>query len=189
MKCLLGPSTSRSARLPELSALHTFLDLTSALAGFVRAHLIVLNDAVQTAHNIVASERLFRISIATDLCGFASDAVLAAAFYVLLKPVNRGIALFASFARLADAAILGVITLNSFVVLRLLSGADYLRAFQTDQLQALARLFLGVHISGYQIGLIFACLGSTCTSYLLLKSRYVPRPLAASGSRLNRTRR
>jgi len=36
-----------------------------------------------------------------------------------------------------------VIALNLLEVLRLLSGADYLRVFETDRLQALARLYLG----------------------------------------------
>ena len=70
-----------------------------------------------------------------------------------------------------------LITVNLFTVLRLLSGADYLRVFGADRLQALVRLYL----SGddlYYVGLLFYGLGSTVSSYLWFKSRYIPRSLA-----------
>lgn len=157
-------------------------NVTAIFAAFyVRAHLIVWESAGQTAHNIVGSETLFRVGIASDLVAFACDVVLAAAFYILLKPVGRGLALTGSFFRLADSAILGVMTITSFIALRLLSGAEYLRVFPADQLQALARLVLGAHEAGYLIGLIFFSLGSTCTSYLLAKGRLIPKPLALLG--------
>ncbi len=71
--------------------------------------------------------------------------------------------------------------MNDFTGLLLLSGADYLRAFDTQQLQALARLFVGVQADGYRIGMAFLGLGSTVFSYLWFKSRYIPRGLAAWG--------
>jgi hypothetical protein len=72
-------------------------------------------------------------------------------------------------------------TLSSFDVLRVLSGADYLRAFEADQLQALARMYIGAHGAGYNVAEIFLGLGSTVFSYLWFKSRYIPRALAAWG--------
>jgi hypothetical protein len=148
---------------------------------YARAPLIVPGDAMRTAINIAASERLFRVGSVIHLITFASDAMLAVALYVVLRPVNRNLALLAAFWRLADCSILSVNMLNDFVVLRLLSGADYLRAFDTKQLQALARLFYGVEGAGFQIGFVFLGLGSTVFSYLWLKSRYIPRALAAWG--------
>lgn len=131
--------------------------------------------------NIAASERLFRIGSVIHLITFASDAMLAVALYVVLKPINKNIALLAAFWRLADCAILAINMLNDFVVLRLLSGADDLRAFDTKQLQALARLFYSVEGSGFQIGFVFLGLGSAVFSYLWFQSRYIPRALAAWG--------
>lgn len=148
---------------------------------YARGPLIVGGDAMQTAINIAASERLFRISSVIHLITFASDAVLAVALYVILRPVNRNVALLALSWRLVDCAVLSVNLLNDFVVLRLLSGADYLRAFDTKQLQALARMFISVEAAGFQIGFVFLGLGSTVFSYLWLRSRYVPRGLAALG--------
>ena len=62
-----------------------------------------------------------------------------------------------------------------------MSGADDLRAFRPEQLQALAALFVSVHAAGYRIATVFFALGSAVFSYLFFKSRYIPRPLAAWG--------
>ena len=183
------PAVSRRTIEPEQHAaakvvgfIYLIAMATSIFAElYARAPLIVRGDAMQTAMNIVASERLFRIGSVIHLITFASDAVLAVALYVVLRPINRNVALLAGFWRLADCSILAVNMLNDFVVLRLLSGADYLRAFDTKQLQALARLFIGVEAAGFQIGFVFLGLGSTLFSYLWVKSRYIPRALAAWG--------
>jgi hypothetical protein len=148
---------------------------------YARAPLIVAGDATRTAMNIVASERLFRIGSIIHLITFASDAMLAVALYVVLRPVNRNLALLAAAWRIVDCSILSVNLLNDFVVLRLLSGADYLKVFDLKQLQALARLFYGVEAAGFQIGFIFLGLGSTVFSYLWLQSRYIPKVLAGWG--------
>lgn len=148
---------------------------------YLRGSLIVPRDAAQTALNIAASERFFRISSVIHLLTFATDAVLAVALYTILKPINRSVALLAAFWRLADCAILSVAVLNDFAALRFLADTAYLRAFNTQQLQVLARVFLSIGAAGYQLGFVFLGLGSTVFSYLWLKSRYIPRPLAAWG--------
>jgi hypothetical protein len=148
---------------------------------YVCGQLIVSNNAAETARNIMAHERLFRLGIASNLGVFAVDVVLITALYVVLKPVNRNLALLAAFWGLIETAILVVITLNDFDVLRVLSGADYLQVFEADRLQALARLSIGAHGAGYNVGLVFAGLRSTVFCYLWFKSNYIPRTLAAWG--------
>jgi hypothetical protein len=148
---------------------------------YVRSRLIAYDNTAKTAANIMASERLFRLSIAGDLIGFATDVVLIVALYVILSTVNRNLALLAAFWRLIETFIEVVTTLSSFDVLRLLSGAAYLRAFEADRLQALTMLSIGAHDAGYEVGLFFFGLGSAVFSYLWLKSRYIPRALAAWG--------
>jgi hypothetical protein len=129
----------------------------------------------------VASERLFRLGIVSNLITFASVVVLVWALYVVFKPFNRNVALLAAFWRLAESAIFALIPLNDFVTLRLLSGDDDLRAFDAPQLQALAYTFVEVHDAGYLIGLVFFGLGSTVFAYLWFTSRYIPRALAGLG--------
>ena len=72
-------------------------------------------------------------------------------------------------------------TLNLFDALRLLSGASYLRVFDAERLQALAKLCLSQRFHEYHVGLLFFALASTVCSYLWFKSNYIPRPLAAWG--------
>jgi Domain of unknown function (DUF4386) len=147
---------------------------------FISPRLNVAGNAAETARNILAHESLFRLGIACDLIYAAGTVLLLTALYVILKPVSRNLALLATFWRLIYAVTWVVVALNLFTALRLLSGAEYLQAFGAEQLQALARL----HVSGfdtYYVGLLFYGLASTACAYLWLKSRYIPRGLAAWG--------
>jgi hypothetical protein len=149
--------------------------------SFVLDRLVVNGDAASTAHNIEASESLFRLGIAADVITFVSDVVIAWAFYELLKFVDKSLALLGAFLRVADGAILAGITLNGLITLRLLSGVDYLQAFDTYQLQSLARLYISVRGLGFYIGFVFLGCGSAVFAYLLLRSRYVPAVLPVWG--------
>jgi hypothetical protein len=141
----------------------------------------LFGEAAASAQNLTAHERLFRLGTASNLAAFALDVVLITALYVVLKPVNRNLALLATFWGLIETAILVVATLSDLEALRVLSGADYLRAFEADRLQALARLSLGAHGVAYHVGLVFAGLRSSVFCYLWFKSNFIPKTLAAWG--------
>jgi hypothetical protein len=148
---------------------------------YVLDKLIVSDNVAQTALNIMSHERLFRLGIACNLTVFALDIILITALYVVLKPVNRSLALLAAFWGLIETAVLVVAALSDFDVLRVLSGAGYLQAFEADRLQALARLSISAHGAAYNVGLVFAGLRSTVFCYLWFKSRFIPRALSAWG--------
>lgn len=148
---------------------------------FVRGRLVVPRDAVQTAANIRASETLFRLAIAGDLLIYTTLIVLVWGLYVILKPINRDGALLGAFFRIAEQAILATTTLTAFIALRLLSGAEYLRAGDATQLEVLARVFLSIYGLGLNVGFVFLGLGSAVFSYVWLRSGYIPRGLAWLG--------
>src|SRR5258708_19465514 len=148
---------------------------------YVRNQLIAFDNAAQTGEKNMGEERLFRLGIASNLTVFALDVVLITALYVVLMPVNRSLALLALGWGLIETAILVVVTLSDFDVLRVLSGADYLHAFEANRLQALARLSISAHADAYNVGLVLAGLRSTAFCYLWFKSRFIPRALAAWG--------
>jgi Domain of unknown function (DUF4386) len=148
---------------------------------YVRGQLVVSGNAAQTALNIVAHERLFRLGIASNLGVFAIDVVLIASLYVVFRPVNSSLALIAVGWGLIETAILVVVTLSDFDVLRILSGAEYLKVFDIDRLRALATLANGAHGDTYNVGLVFAGLRSTTFCYLWFKSGVIPRALAGWG--------
>jgi uncharacterized protein DUF4386 len=148
---------------------------------YVAGQLIVAGSAAETARNVIAHERLFRLGIASNLIVWMMDVVLVTALYVVLERVNRNLALLAAFFRLLETAVLANSTLSDLDVLRVLSGADYLQAFEAERLQALARLSMGAHGAAYGVGLMFFGVGSSVFGYLWFKSRYIPKVLAGWG--------
>jgi hypothetical protein len=179
----LGPVDDSQRKAAKVVGFTYLLALaTSVFAEFyVRGSLIVLDDAAQTARNIVAHEGLFRLGIVAGITTLAADVALIAALYVVLAPVARHLALAAAFWRLIETAVIALSAVSDLEVLRLLSGAPYAQPLGTDGLQALARLSVGSHGASFLIGLLFFGFGSTLFCYLWYRSGYVPRALAGLG--------
>jgi Domain of unknown function (DUF4386) len=141
---------------------------------FIRGKLMVSGDAISTANNIIASQSLWRIGIAGDLLMHVCDIPLMLIFYVLLKPVNKNLALLAVLFNLIQTAVLVANKLNLLIPLFLLGNADYLKAFEPNQLYALTYLFVKAHDYGFGIGLIFFGFACLIYGYLLFRSGYFP---------------
>lgn len=176
---IIDESQRRAAKAAGFAYLITFVIVVLVNFG-IHERLMVAGNAAETARNILAHERLFRIGVAGDLVYEAGLVVLLSALYVVLKPVGRTLALLAAFWRLVYAAMWVLMSLNLLIALRLLNGADYLRALGTDQSYTLARLYLS-GFDAYYVGLLFYGLASTACSYLFFKSGYIPRGLAGFG--------
>ena len=143
--------------------------------------LVVSGNVVATAQNIVAHETQFRLTVVCFLTYSLSVVVLLSALYVVLKPVNPGLALAGALSRLVFALLWLLSPLNLLGALRLLSNANYLQVFEPDRLQALAKLHLGASFDDYYVGLPFFGLAATICAWLWLKSNYVPKGLAIFG--------
>jgi len=139
--------------------------------------LIAPGDAATTVNNIMASESLFRLSIASDIIGQTAHIWLVLALYKLLKPVNDNHAVLMVIIGLIGVPIAMLNMLNHFAALLLLSGADYLTVFTADQLQALVMFFLDLLDHGFRIAYIPWGLWLFPLSYLIFKSGYIPRIL------------
>ena len=147
--------------------------------GLVESRLIVPGDDAATVNNIIANEFLYRAGIASELMMFVFVVMLSLALYLILRPVNKDLALAALFFRFGEAIIgVGVTVISGLIPLLLL---DREAVFEPGQLQALVGLFLSVRTAGLNIVLIFVGLGGTVFCYLFFKSKYVPGPLAAWG--------
>lgn len=147
---------------------------TCVFASFVRSRLIVFGDAAATANNITASKWLFRIGFMSDLLSALFFLLAAWALHVLLRPVNRDLALLFVLLNVAGVAVQGINPLNQIFALQLLSGADYLKVFQVDQLQALAMVFLNLHKYGFIIAQIFYGTWLLPLGYLVYRSGFLP---------------
>ena len=137
----------------------------------------VFVDAPATVNNMMAHESLFRIGFVISLFSVVPFLLAAWALYVLLKSVNKNLALLFLLLNLGGFAIWCFSTLNLFASLLLLSGADYLKVFQPDQLQALAMFFVNLYKNGYIIAQIPYGIWLFPLGYLVFKSGFLPKIL------------
>jgi len=168
-------STKKAARVAGV------LYLVNAATGFfgiiyVPGRLMISGNTSATANNILASERLFRLGIVSELICAAEWVFVLWALYRLLGGVNKTQASLMVILGLAFIPIMCVNALNEVAALTLLRGADYLSVFDQAQRQALALLFLDLHRYGYVIGWIFG-LYFFPFGMLVFKSGFLPRTL------------
>jgi hypothetical protein len=166
-------SPRKTARMTGL--FYLIFVLTTVLASYVRSQFIVSGDAATTANNIMASQGLFRVGFVTELVSAVFFLLAAWGLYVLLKPVNKNLALLFLLLNLGGVAVECLNALNLFAALQFLSGANYLTAFQTGQLQALAMSSLDLYTSGFLIAQIFFSAWLLPLGYLVYKSRFLPK--------------
>jgi Domain of unknown function (DUF4386) len=143
--------------------------------------LIVPRNAVDTARNILAHQTQFRVALICFITYGLGAIVLLTALYVILAPVNRGLALIGALFRLVFAILWLIAPLNSLAALRLLGDATYLKVFEPGRLQALARVQLAGSFDDYYVGLPFFGLAATVCAWLWLKSNYIPKGLSIFG--------
>jgi len=138
----------------------------------------VEGDLAATVNNIAANEMLFRTSIVLELAMYGLVILLAHTLYLTIKPINPGLALLASFFRLAEGIVGALLVILNIAALVLVSNAT---AFEPEQIQTLVGLFLDVKDLGLNIVLFLMGFGATIFCYLFFVSRYVPRILAGWG--------
>ncbi len=173
-------SQRAAAKVAGWSGLLTFAIVV--FGNFVLLNpLTVPGNAAATAQNIVAHETQFRLTVVCFLTYSLGVVVLLSALYVILKPVNPGLALVGALSRLVFAFLWLLSTLNMLSALRLLGNANYLQVFEPDRLQALAKLYLSANFDDYYVGLPFFGLAATICAWLWFKSNYIPRGLALYG--------
>src|SRR5215472_13389254 len=168
-------STKHTARLAGV------LYLVNGVTGFfgivyVPGKLIVSGNTAATAANILASERLFRLGIVSELVCAAEFIYLVWVLYRLLSGVNKTHAALMVLWGLAFIPVMAVNVLSEIAALTLFRGADFLSVINQANREALAMLFLDSHRYGYIVGWIFGPwlfhLG-----VLVYRSRLLPRIL------------
>ncbi len=159
-------------------ALYFIYIVIHVLANVIgRSNMIVFGDAAATAQNIMTLAWQFRIGYVTDLISAVLFLLTAWVLYVLLKSVNQNLALLFLLLNLGGVAVECVSDLFLVASQLVLSGADYLKVFQLDQLQALAMLSLYVYKNGSTIAQIFFGAWLFPLGYLVYKSGFLPRIL------------
>lgn len=159
-----------------------FLYLIMILAGgfaeaFVREGLTISGNAIATAHNILASEQLYRFGLVADLITLICGTILSLIFYILFKPVNRNLSLLALIFSIVASAVMAVNLLNQLAPLLLLHNTAYLKAFTMEQLQTLSLFFLNLQSQGYNISLLLFAFYFPIIGWLVYQSNFLPRIL------------
>ena len=147
-------STKQTARIAGV------LYLVNGATGFfgivyVPSKLIVSGNTAATTSNILASERLFRLGIVSELICAAEFIYLVWALYRLLSGVNKTHAALMMIWGLTFIPVMAVNVLSEIAALTLLRGADFLSVINQQNREALAMLFLDLHRYGYVVGWIF----------------------------------
>src|SRR6266516_886314 len=176
----IGNAQGTAARVAGWSGLLTFAIVV--FGNYVLLNpLIVPGNVAATAQNIAEHQTQVRVTAVCFLTYSLGVIVLLTALYVILKPINPGLALIGALFRLVFALLWLLSPLNLLGALRLLSNVNYLQVFEPDRLQALARLHIGANFDASYVGLPFFGLAATVCAWLWLKSNYIPKGLAIFG--------
>jgi hypothetical protein len=143
----------------------------------IGGQIIVDGDAATTANNILAHKDLFQLGFTLYLIEMTCQIALAVLFYVLLKPVNRNIALLALVFSLVGCTIKTLSRLFYIAPLLVLGDSPYLAAFSIEQLRALALLLLDVNDQAAGMALAFFGISTFLNGYLVFRSAFLPRIL------------
>jgi uncharacterized protein DUF4386 len=144
---------------------------------YVPARLFVSGDATATAHNLLASETLFRAGIASELFSTVAFLFLGRAVHRLLERVDeRRASLLLTFV-LASIPVSFLNAASDLAALMLARGPEFLSAFDERQRAALAMVFLRLHGQGLVLAQIFWGLWLFPFGVLVMRSGFFPRIL------------
>lgn len=167
-------SDKKSARIAGL--LFLILIITGVFAEFfVRAKIYLPNDAAATVKNIINNERLFRLSIISDMIMIIAFLLFPLFLYSIFKKIHKNLTAIMVICVLISVSIYGINMLNQIAVLLLTSNDTYLSAFEADQLSSLVMFFLKMHANGYFISQIFYGLYLLPLGYMIYKSGILPK--------------
>jgi hypothetical protein len=166
----------------KVFAVTYLISFATMIIAFTRwyAPILVWNDQAATARNIIAHEFAFRMYLSSAFVNGVGCVVVLVALYLVLRPISRGISLFAGLSLLMYVVLWYFSLLDQLYALRVMGGG-VLQGYDPQHLQALAGLQLASGWDAYYIGLAFSGLGTALFSYLFYRSRYIPRLLAALG--------
>lgn len=156
--------------------------LLSIVFGFLGemilpGRLIVRGDAAATAARILAHPTLFRLTFASYMVEGICDVLLLVFFYILLKPVDRNLALLSAFFGIVSMVTFAIAQSGFFASSLILRDTAGMTEFTTQQREALALLAIRI---GSMIAFLFLCMygiASMLRGYLIARSGYLPRLL------------
>jgi len=173
-------SQKKAVKIAGFMFLFAFIAPTLNWA-LVLSKLNVAGNALATANNIVANEFVFRMGITIELFMSVALIILGLALYVILKPINKNLAMLALLLKLVEATLMAVTVLIPYIALEVLSENPQTTLFTQEQLLLPIGLIFNAHTAITSVPMVFLGLDMMIFSYLFLKSKYIPRILAGFG--------
>jgi len=147
------------------------VSLPLGLLGSLSGRLIVQGDAVATANQVLGSEGLFRVGVASTLLLMMVDAcVVVLVFYQLLRPVNRVAAMLMVVLNLLGVPITMLNELNLLAIPLSLQGVES----APEQAQASVSFWMHMHESGSAIAGLFWGVWLLPYAFLVFRSAFLP---------------
>jgi hypothetical protein len=143
--------------------------LATMLAG------IGLGDAPQVYQAIVTNEGSFRLGLFIALTTGFLFLMAAWGLYVLLRRVNKDLALLFLLLNAVGVAIQGASMLSLASAMLQGDGASHMQAYSAAQLEGLALLSINVYRTGWVTAQLFFGTWLFPLGYLVYKSRFLPR--------------
>ncbi len=166
-----------AARARLAAALYIVSGVPAAYAVSTFSKLVVRTDAAATAANILRSEASFRLALAGDLVGILLVLASLLLLYGLLKPVEANLARLVVAGFIIGSTFQALNSLGDLAALALLERGAGLAGLPTPQAQALALLFLRLHVWSYDVALVFYGAGYVVMGPLLWRASFLPRVL------------
>jgi hypothetical protein len=138
---------------------------------------IGMGDAVQVSRAIATNEGSFRLALVIALISGFLFLMVAWGLYVLLRPVNRNLALLFLLLNTVGVATQGASLM--WLISALLQGdtAGSMQAYSPAQLEALAYQSINVYKVGFVTAQLFFGTWLFPLGFLVYRSGFLPRPL------------
>ena len=144
---------------------------------FFRQKVFSASDITTTTNNILSNTFLYRVGILSDMLMSLSYMLTALVLYKLLSSVNKNMAASMVVFATAGCVLLLFNILIEIAPLYILSGNDFMSAFNSTERQSLAMFFYNLYLHGYMIGQIFFSLWVLPLGILIYKSGFIPKVL------------
>jgi hypothetical protein len=147
--------------------------LASVLAGVLGS--IGLGTVPQISEAILTDPGSFRLGLVIALISGCLFLVVAWGLYVILRPVNRDLALLFLALNAVGVAIQGAAFLSLVSALLQTDVVSHMQAYSAAQLEGLAYLSIGVYKAGWVTAQLFFGTWLFPLGYLVYKSGLLPR--------------
>lgn len=168
-----GPTLAQAALIGGLGML--IMSGTPYAEFGVYAKMVVPDDPAATLANIQARPGRFVTALMLFLLTFVGDLIVAWAFYYLLAPVNRALALLTAWLRIVYTVIAIVAVLKLATVYQWATGASYASSLEAGVLQGQVALLLGSFRYEWMLSLVLFGFHLILLGYLVFRSGYIPK--------------